>query len=593
MRVAKFTLALSCALASLGAGAAGASAATFYVSASGSDSNSCKTSGAPCATIDKAIKDSETSPGNSTIQIAPGTFKQDVNGLDSADNGLTIKGSGSGRTVIEGAGPGPTFEIHDALTVTVEKLSALHPTANTSPVIQSYSANLTLREDLIEGNATAHETTIEALADEFRGSVTIHSSTVRSNAPSAAAIGSQNVPLHIEGSKLVANGTESTAVAASLAHAHLHGDMIVANGEASLGLGSALGNVEISKTRVTVNGNGASGYMGELSESSWAGDEIVVNGDGVAARSLDGGRFITDGLKVAMTDAADSDTALYIEGADPTRLAKLRVGGAWHGIPLIAYSAATMALIGDHIAASSTGTSPAVELGSAAPGNLSVLVQRSVLRAAPTASGTLFDEATGSTVIDSSEIIGGEKALLISDFGGKEEHLDIAASTIDAGMPGVIGESGVNSIDVILENQPQRFAVNVEGAILFEPVDAIKVGSVGKLSVSCDNSEAPNQRQAEGPGKGAISCRSGRHGNHNFSSPGSIFAAPIDGYILKPHSNAVNTVPSKSIHLPFGLHPSKTDLDGRHRAIHRRIDHHCSLVQDRGALQIKGQKSNC
>jgi hypothetical protein len=63
------------------AAAAPASAATFYVSTTGSDaSNNCQTQAAPCLTVAHAVASSETTPGLGTIDLAPSVLPMILGG---------------------------------------------------------------------------------------------------------------------------------------------------------------------------------------------------------------------------------------------------------------------------------------------------------------------------------------------------------------------------------------------------------------------------------------------------------------------------------------------------------------------------------
>src|SRR5947209_2166778 len=90
-------LLLLAALATLGV-AGPASAASFYVddNGAGPPTPGCQDAGHPCATINAALTASRALAGTGdTINVASGTYAEDLALDQPADNGLTIAGSNS------------------------------------------------------------------------------------------------------------------------------------------------------------------------------------------------------------------------------------------------------------------------------------------------------------------------------------------------------------------------------------------------------------------------------------------------------------------------------------------------------------------
>jgi hypothetical protein len=97
----------------LSVGAASAQAgATYYVTTGGNDADPC-TQAQPCQTIARglAAHRAAASPGD-VIDVGAGTFVENVKADQTADNGLTIRGTLSGstrQTTIRGSGAGTPF----------------------------------------------------------------------------------------------------------------------------------------------------------------------------------------------------------------------------------------------------------------------------------------------------------------------------------------------------------------------------------------------------------------------------------------------------------------------------------------------------
>src|SRR5271166_3077911 len=91
---------LAAAVLAGGADAASASASAstpLYVSTTGKDAaNPCTSASSPCKTIVHAVLESQSVAGTSTINVAAGTYQEEVPLSSPADEGIAIVGAGSG-----------------------------------------------------------------------------------------------------------------------------------------------------------------------------------------------------------------------------------------------------------------------------------------------------------------------------------------------------------------------------------------------------------------------------------------------------------------------------------------------------------------
>ncbi len=113
--------------------ASAASAATFFVNGStGNNANSCLSAASPCETINGAVAKARLSPDTATIDVAAGTYTEDLLLLESGDSGLTIDGAGS-TTVVRGVNTGPTVVAseHNEGPVTIKDLRIVNPPGDT------------------------------------------------------------------------------------------------------------------------------------------------------------------------------------------------------------------------------------------------------------------------------------------------------------------------------------------------------------------------------------------------------------------------------------------------------------------------------
>jgi hypothetical protein len=242
------------------------------------------------------------------------------------------------------------------------------------------------------------------------------------------------------------------------------------------------------------------------------------------------------------------------------------------------------------VSTNGTSTSPALRYSGPESG-AGVLVQRSVVVAAPGAKpGALAIEAANAT-IDSSEILGGSNGVLFEGAESASNALMLSASTVDAGATGIVGDAaGVTGVDAVAKALKSVAKATVQGSIVLEKQSA-SAAPGDEAGVACAYSAAPSQLQTAGGGGGAISCAAGSSGNSEVNPLSTLFPEPLSGYQLSPASSAVDSVPAGALALPFGLTPSATDLAGNPRVVDGNGD--CIAVQDKGALELQGHAAAC
>ncbi len=200
-------------------GASAASASTFFVNgATGSDTNPCTSTAAPCKTIGAAVTKSQLVLGNATIEVAAGTYKENLDLNNPADSGITINGvSGEASgTVIEGAGKEPTFEFElPGSSAVLSNLRLVSSAAQTATDAEA-AGEVTLNNVTVDARSVGDYGGVEA---EEVGSLTINGGSVTMETGNeGTAIEDEAVPLSLNGVGLtVANGAKGTAIEAGLA----------------------------------------------------------------------------------------------------------------------------------------------------------------------------------------------------------------------------------------------------------------------------------------------------------------------------------------------------------------------------------------
>ncbi|HUA11582.1 MAG TPA: hypothetical protein VMA83_06225 [Solirubrobacteraceae bacterium] len=600
----------------LAASATTAAAATdLYVARDGSDSEPCTSAAKPCMTIARALEVAREDHGKATIYVAQGTYSENVD-LDSArDDGDAIIGAGNEETVLENEGAHATVSVSGAIAVRLEYLTIRHDTADSNAAVSAEGARLALRYSDVSASGANGESAV-ADANAPAGSpltvagckirqggedgaavaapgtaVDVSTSTLETTGAGDEAIAGANAAVTVEGSALVTRGSEDEALRANLAAVTLDDSTIEALGTRGDGLSLVRGSLAARGTRLVEAGREAAAVDSEGARIALEGDTFEADENGDSALLAQGGNATLTADIVAMNAPADAAAALQHESGGYTTLRKVRVRGSWNGAALTARATGRLSILESSLidTAGLAGT-PTVVADTAQPGGLAVLVERSRIAAAPTASAALDFDAAGAFAMDSSLVQGGDAGISLAAPAAEHDVGVIAGSTIDAGEFGVEREGAVASV-AASAGPASSLNVAVEGSILFEPLAATHTEGGGGSTVACRNSDTPSQRQVASATEGAVGCRAGAHGNHNLPALGSLFSS-IGGYELRRHTTAVDSVPAYTVALPL-VRPARLDLDGRKRDLYARVGRKCLLVQDRGALQIAGQRADC
>ncbi len=560
------TFALAVGLVAASAGAALAS--TLYVNGkTGKDTNPCTEPAAPCKTINAAVIKSEAIEGAATIEVAAGLYEEDVKLEKPADEGITINGAGDGGGGTEVVGMTGNKTVKISLPgggATVSNLSVITPSGDEEAGI-TVDGNLTLDDVAVRMRDASTATGIES--EEF-GSVTINGGGVfMESGTKGSAITSRFVPLTL-------NDVE----------------VAVASGATGGGVEDEGGSLSISNSSVSLAASSeASAIVGGIAPVSISNVSVVQAGKGSNAHAIE--LFLAlpgsvSGVKVKMENTAAPAGAI-VQALGTDSYEHVEVGGAWIG-PAFQTEGGSASFYDSRLIAGPTDATPAVAyLGfDETPG---LLLQRTVVQAPATASPGALEVLDGNATLDSSEVLGGASGVAFVQEAGKERRLTVAASTIDAGKPGVADGAGVYGVSVGVGGTASHANVLIEGSILLEgQLAEVGAGEKDEATITCKDSDAPSQTQAASGAAGAINCAAGSEGNTR-STPESLFATPITNYQLNPSSSAVDSVPTSEIKLPFGLTPSTTDLAGNPRS----EDLDCVALQDKGALELQGRSTPC
>ena len=549
------------------AGASAASATTFFVAPTGNDANPCTASSAPCKTINGAVKKAELDSGTSAIEVAAGKYEETVK-LPSSVEGIAINGAGGGAGGTEIAGSAAATEstvFDQASGVTISNLSVVNPAGDKHGGI-SGGADITLRNVFVDMRDPGTEDGIEygallvvGVLKMEGGGVTLESGTTGN------AIDSYAYPIDLKGVAIT-----------------------VADGSTGGGVNAQAGSVSISSSTITLGNTAESAAVNAgFAPVTLTSDAITLAAPkgGLGVEAIGAEPITMNGDSITMNGASNSSPAIALEGGT-ANISHLSIGGSWPGAG-IEDIGSTTTIADSRVLAKAL----AVEnLGQDASRGL--LVERSVLESAATAVPGTLVSLNGNVTVDSSEILGGRSGVYLINQAGKSRTATVAASTIDAGELGVADKASAFGVFAGAAGPGSHATVNVEGSVVLEPqvTEVEPGGPTGE--VNCSNSDVPNQTQAAAPPAGAIACATGSSGNTS-NSPSAIFAAPLTGYIPGAGGPAVNSVPSSTISLPFGIAPSTTDLAGNPRSVLIGTNGVCPAFQDRGALQIPGQQGSC
>jgi hypothetical protein len=552
------------AAALLASSASAASAATFYVSTTGKDTNACTEPALPCKTIAKAVTDSEGVPGAATVDVGAGTYEETVKLAKPADDGLTINGAGSaaGGTVLQppsGAGEAAFHVAVPGAAISLSNLSIVDVSGNAHDGVETVSET-TLENVAVDMRNPDSENGI--VASEFGSLVLDGCAVTMESGSTGVAIGAGLVPLTVENTSVtVENGSKSIGVEAE--------DAPVSIAAATLNLGSTAG--------VGIEATGGS--------TSLSGVSVTDGGEQPGLESVLAKPVSMTGVHLTMTNAKNTNPGVVAEYNTSETIQGLHVSGAWGGPALVSVFG-NVTLRDSQLIEAPTSTAMAVEYEGESEGP-GLFVQRSVLETSPTAGEALL-ALGGSVTLDSSEVLGGKDGILFDQVAGKERTLTVSASTVDAGTLGEAGEAGVAGVDVIAGEDNSIANARIVGSVVLEPQIATVEAGGKSATIDCSYSDAPNQTQTATATEGTIACPTGSSGETS-SEVKSLFSEPFTNYQLSPSSSALVSVPAGAISLPFGLTPSSTDLAGNPRSENVA----CAALQDKGALELPGHGTPC
>lgn len=543
------------------AGASSASASTFFVATTGNNANDCTSSATPCLTIAGAIAKARAAPDTATINVAAGTYTEDVALTSPADDGTAIVGAGSGAggTTIQGVNGNPAIALGSASTS-----NALSHLA----VVNSPGGN-------------DNGVSIETAATLTDVAIDMH------NAGSGTGLAVSGRPAVVfdSGSVTMANGTSGSAVQGGIGGLTVRASTVtLANGASGTAISGSLGPLVVSATTIGVGNSGSTAIAGSLGGTTVTDTTVNQGATGATAGIVGApGELTLKNDTVTMSNATNSGGA--VEGIQATTTAdNLTVSGSWTGPGFFGLGVSVVR--DSHITAPSGVAGEFIDGGSA---GRSALVQRSVLRqGSSTGIGILALDA--DLTLDSSEVLGGQFGVDLIHSSGKVRTATIAGSTIDAGTPGsrdaLPGSSAV--VGNVSGSNSSTLNVLVQGSILVDSQTATLAGS-NSLTISCSDSDAPDQTQAADATHGAINCANGSNGNTQTDPLTSLFANPAASppdYGPVPSSPAIDAVPASGISLPAGTTPSATDLAGNPRTVDGNGD--CVATRDKGALELQG-----
>jgi hypothetical protein len=84
---------------------------TLYVATSGTNTGNCQTQSAPCASISYAVSQAASLTGGVTITVAAGTYDDHVSISKASWSSLSIDGSTTSATVVDGTSNGIVFNV--------------------------------------------------------------------------------------------------------------------------------------------------------------------------------------------------------------------------------------------------------------------------------------------------------------------------------------------------------------------------------------------------------------------------------------------------------------------------------------------------
>lgn len=255
---------------------------TWYVSTTGSDSNSCSTPDLPCATIHAAIGKATT---GGTIKIAVGTYTSTGTEVVLINKSVILSSgwntsftAQSGYSTVDGQGTRRGITLNSGITVTIERVSVQNGYYSAGPGIYNTGSTLILNNSTIKGNSGPTGWVRSGIYNRPGSTVTLNNSIVSGNSGSGIYNDGSSITVTLNNST-ISNNTSTGIRSGSglvLNNSTLTGNM--GGGLYSVGT-TTLNNSTISGNTAT-SGGGIYRYGGTvtLKNTIVAGNSAINNG---------------------------------------------------------------------------------------------------------------------------------------------------------------------------------------------------------------------------------------------------------------------------------------------------------------------------
>ncbi len=442
-------LTCACALAGcVAAATTGAAAAeTFYVNQrNGESTPNCgrfpggheSTKENPCATIHEAIEKTEGTAPPNTIKVSAevGPFNESLTLTTVRDKDLTIEGEEPGVIV---RGHVTVKSPADGITLSNVEIDTASGTAS----VADAGAGLRLANDTVIAESVTNG--VEASG----GSLAVEGGKVTLESATGFAVIAKAAPLAVSGTTIF-NGEGGI-------------------GSESGGISSEGATLAVANARVVNEGSAKQtqfGIVAEKDSSATVRDTTVSQGSPAIGVLFEEAPPTVEGLVVEMMDPAGNVEAIDSEGNGSASFSHVETLGTWTG-PAMDIFGSKATISDSHLAnnlLAATGAVRYVSDGST-PG---LLVQRSVIQSSAKAEPASLVSIGGNTTVDSSEVLGGERKILLESTEGTR-LLTVAASTVGP-TPGVSFETpGPIGIEAKAAGKaPSAANAVIEGSIVLE-----------------------------------------------------------------------------------------------------------------------------
>ena len=161
--------------------ASATTAATLYVSAGGT--GDCTTLVNACSSIQTAVAAAETvaySSDDVTVDVAAGTYNENVTIAASSLNSLTIAGAGATATTVNGRAAGSVFSVSSGAVTLLGLTITNGSRPNGAGIFNSSTGTLNVIDSILSGNATTYGSGGAIFCDS-NGTVNVIDSTLSGN----------------------------------------------------------------------------------------------------------------------------------------------------------------------------------------------------------------------------------------------------------------------------------------------------------------------------------------------------------------------------------------------------------------------------